>query len=167
MSYKWLTYKHNIQARCYLFRTLEFKSFISIPIYISIDGSFSFTQDYFLSLRIVVLLLYYLYCLCKLFKDRFFLRCFSFQKADAKVRTLSDIFQMFSEVFFLFSFRLPYSWLELGQKERKTLGFLHRFCQNVNCKAYRLLESGCKSSAYIYSIQIYLSFFHKFFETNL
>ena len=104
MSYKWFTYKHNIQARCYLFRTLEFKSFISIPIYISIDGSFSFTQDYFLSLRIVVLLLYYLYCLCKLFKDRFFLRCFSFQKADAKVRTLSDIFQIFSEVFFYFSF---------------------------------------------------------------
>ena len=119
MSYKWLTYKHNIQARCYLFRTLEFKSFISIPIYISIDGSFSFTQDYFLSLRIVVLLLYYLYCLCKLFKDRFFLRCFSFQKADAKVRTLSDIFQIFSEVFFIFLFPRRLSLRKGGKRKRK------------------------------------------------
>ncbi|RGX78100.1 hypothetical protein DXA68_12680 [Bacteroides stercorirosoris] len=91
----------------------------------------------------------------------------SFRKAGAKVRTLSHILQMFSEVFFLFSFRLPYSWLELGQKERKTVGFLRRFCQNVNCKAYHLLESGCKSSGYIHSLQIYLTLFRRFFETIL
>ena len=64
-----------------------------------------------------------------------------------------------------FSFRMLYSWSELRQKKRKTLEFLRRFCQNVNFKAYRLLESGCKSSRYIHSLQTYLSFFRNFFET--
>ena len=118
MSYKWLTYKHNIQARCYLFRTLEFKSFISIPIYISIDGSFSFTQDYFLLLSIVVLLLYYLYCLCKLFKDRFFLRWLFFSESGCKgknfIRYLPNIFGSF----FLFFFFLVVSLCEREAKEK-------------------------------------------------
>ncbi|KAB4129289.1 hypothetical protein GAQ33_15605, partial [Bacteroides uniformis] len=43
-----------------------------------------------------------------LFKDRSFHDCCSFQKADAKVRALKHIFQIFSEVFFyFFSFLFP------------------------------------------------------------
>ena len=54
-------------------------------------------------------LLYYLYCLCNSIIDRLSIGWpFFFRKAVAKVRTLSHIFQMFSEVFFfrssLFSF---------------------------------------------------------------
>ena len=36
----------------------------------------------------------------------------SSRKAGAKVRTFKHIFQMFPEVFFLFSFRTLYSWTE-------------------------------------------------------
>ena len=36
----------------------------------------------------------------------------SSRKAGAKVRTFKYIFQMFPEVFFLFSFRTLYSWTE-------------------------------------------------------
>ena len=36
----------------------------------------------------------------------------SSRKAGAKVRTFKHIFQMFPEVFFLFSFRTLYSWSE-------------------------------------------------------
>ena len=39
-----------------------------------------------------------------LFKDRFFYVGFLFRKADAKVKTFKYIFQIFSEVFFIFPF---------------------------------------------------------------
>ena len=74
---------------------------LSLPIYISIDGSFFYTQEHF----------YLRSCSCScttcivyvnLFKDRLFLIVVSFQKADAKVRTLSNIFQIIFEVFFIF-----------------------------------------------------------------
>ena len=51
-----------------------------------------------------------------LFKDRLFHDCCSFQKADAKVRTLKHIFQIFSEVFFHFSF---FSFLVVSLVERE------------------------------------------------
>ena len=51
-----------------------------------------------------------------LFKDRSFHDCCSFQKADAKVRTLKHIFQIFSEVFFIFSF---FSFLVVSLVERE------------------------------------------------
>ena len=162
MSYKWLTYKHNIQARCYLFRTLEFKSFISIPIYISIDGSFSFTQDYFLSLRIVVLLLYYLYCLCKLFKDRFFLRWLFFSESGCKgknfIRYLPNIFGSF----FIFLFPRRLSVRKGGKRKRKKERFLHRFLSECQSIAALVLESGCKSRGFIDISQIYLPLFYHF-----
>ena len=51
-----------------------------------------------------------------LFKDRSFHDCCSFQKADAKVRTLKHIFQIFSEVFFIFLF---FSFLVVSLVERE------------------------------------------------
>ncbi|RGM52558.1 hypothetical protein DXC07_17685 [Bacteroides uniformis] len=51
-----------------------------------------------------------------LFKDRLFHDCYSFQKADAKVRTLKHIFQIFSEVFFHFFF---FSFLVVSLVERE------------------------------------------------
>ncbi|KAB4227090.1 hypothetical protein GAP44_15570 [Bacteroides uniformis] len=51
-----------------------------------------------------------------LFKDRSFHDCCSFQKADAKVRTLKHIFQIFLEVFFHFSF---FSFLVVSLVERE------------------------------------------------
>ncbi|RHC75472.1 hypothetical protein DW831_03845, partial [Bacteroides uniformis] len=55
-----------------------------------------------------------------LFKDRSFHDCCSFQKADAKVRTLKHIFQIFSEVFFIFLFSLSSSsLLSKGRQKEK------------------------------------------------
>ena len=116
------------------------------------------------------MLLYYLYCLCKLFKDRFFLRCFSFQKADAKVRTLSDIFQIFSEVF-LFFFFLVVSLCEREAKEKgKKKGSYTVFCQNVKVSLLSFSKADAKvedlliSAKYIYPFFIT---FHKLFCNSL
>ena len=70
-----------------------------------------------------------------LFKDRSFHDCCSFQKADAKVRTLKHIFQIFSEVFLFFFFSLSSSSLlskgRQKEKGRKKTGhrFLKEECQ--------------------------------------
>ena len=64
-----------------------------------------------------------------LFKDRSFHDCCSFQKADAKVRTLKHIFQIFSEVFSffsLFSF-LVVSLVEREAKRKRKKKTGHRF----------------------------------------
>ena len=64
-----------------------------------------------------------------LFKDRSFHDCCSFQKADAKVRTLKHIFQIFSEVFFHFSFFsfLVVSLVEREAKRKRKKKTGHRF----------------------------------------
>ncbi|RHB67622.1 hypothetical protein [Bacteroides uniformis] len=65
-----------------------------------------------------------------LFKDRSFHDCCSFQKADAKVRTLKHIFQIFSEVFFYFSFFLfprRLSCRKGGKKKKEEKKTGHRF----------------------------------------
>ena len=64
-----------------------------------------------------------------LFKDRSFHDCCSFQKADAKVRTLKHIFQMFSEVFFIFSLFsfLVVSLVEREAKRKRKKKTGHRF----------------------------------------
>ena len=80
-----------------LFRTLEFKK-SQLPILISIDGSFYFTQVLLSPRR--NLLLYYLYCLCKSVQRSLLFEECSFSKADAKVKTFKHILQIFSEVFF-------------------------------------------------------------------
>ena len=73
-----------------LFRTLEFKKYL-LPNLLSNDGS--------------IFYLYYLYCL-SIFQRTNVASAASafFAKADAKIRTFSDNFQTFFEVFlFLFS----------------------------------------------------------------
>lgn len=64
-----------------------------------------------------------------LFKDRSFHDCCSFQKADAKVRTLKHIFQIFSEVFFIFLFFsfLVISLVEREAKRKRKKNPGHRF----------------------------------------
>ena len=64
-----------------------------------------------------VLLLYYLYCLCKSLQRSLLYVGFLFRKADAKVKTFKYIFQIFSEVFS--SFLFPVISLAKGRtKER-------------------------------------------------
>ena len=99
-----------------LFRTLEFKKYL-LPILLSNDGSFYFTQDRFFlrnkSCSCTTCIVY-----VNLFKDRFFYVGFLFRKADAKVKTFKYIFQIFSEVFFS-SFLFPVISLAKGRtKER-------------------------------------------------
>ncbi|MGR6882093.1 hypothetical protein QM006_00040, partial [Bacteroides uniformis] len=81
-----------------------------------------------------------------LFKDRSFHDCCSFQKADAKVRTLKHIFQIFSEVFLFFLFSLSSSSLlskgrqkEKGRKNRSP--FLER---RMSTRAAFVFKSGRK-----------------------
>ncbi|MDC1923631.1 hypothetical protein, partial [Bacteroides uniformis] len=70
-----------------------------------------------------------------------------FQKADAKVRTLKHIFQIFSEVFFIFFFfsLSSSSLLSKGrqkEKGRKTRSpFLER---RMSTRAAFVFKSGCK-----------------------
>ena len=109
---------------------------LSLPIYISIDGSFFYTQELSAKGRRS--------CSCttcivyvNLFKDRFFLIVASFRKADAKVRTFSYTLQMFLKFFFIFFFPVspesrPVTLLSKGggfQGERTLPPFLS---QNVN-----------------------------------
>ncbi|KAB4108661.1 hypothetical protein GAQ70_14415 [Bacteroides uniformis] len=82
-----------------------------------------------------------------LFKDRLFHDCCSFQKADAKVRTLKHIFQIFSEVFFIFLF---FSFLVVSlvereakrkRKKKNRSPFLER---RMSTRAAFVFKSGCK-----------------------
>ena len=120
---------------------------LSLPIYISIDGSFFYTQELSAKGRRS--------CSCttcivyvNLFKDRFFLIVASFRKADAKVRTFSYTLQMFLKFFFVFFFPVspesrPATLLSKGggfQGERT----LHRFLVRMStCRCFRF-KSGCK-----------------------
>ena len=65
------------------------------------------------------LLLYYLYCLCKSVQRSLILRLLFFSKADAKVRTLFNIFQIFSEVFFYFFLSSSHLSCERKNKEKE------------------------------------------------
>ena len=94
-----------------------------------------------------------------LFKDRFFYVGFLFRKADAKVKTFKYIFQIFSEVFFHFSFPRPKFRKKPMAKKRKMEAYrsvLLSECQNI---AAFVPESGCKSSAFTDICKIYTSFF--------
>ena len=85
---------------------------------ISIDGSFFYPDTYLKKLR-MYLLLYYLYCLCKSVQRSLVLRLLFFSKADAKVRTLFNIFQIFSEVFFIFFLSSSHLSCERKNKEKE------------------------------------------------
>ena len=81
-----------------------------------------------------------------LFKDRSFHDCCSFQKADAKVRTLKHIFQIFSEVFFSFFFFLFPRRLSCrkGGKKKKEEGPGTVSLKRMSTRAAFVFKSGCK-----------------------
>ena len=110
-----------------------------------------------------VLLLYYLYCLCKSLQRSLLYVGFLFRKADAKVKTFKYIFQIFSEVFFHLSF-FPSSLLRKGEQGKDSFyrpGFKKK-CVNQRCL---LFESGCKGKNFIsYLPNVFGSFFHSAFS---
>ena len=117
-----------------------------LPILLSNDGSFYFTQDRFFfrnkSCSCTTCIVY-----VNLFKDRFFYVGFLFRKADAKVKTFKYIFQIFSEVFFS-SFLFPVISLAKGRTKERLFyrpGFKKK-CVNQRCL---LFESGCKGKNFI------------------
>ena len=92
-------------------------------------------------------------------KEECQLALLSFSKAGAKVRTLKHNFQMFSEVFFHFSFPRPKFRKKPMAKKRKMEAYrsvLLSECQNI---AAFVPESGCKSRAFTDICKIYTSFF--------
>ena len=128
-----------------LFRTLEFKKAFQLPIYYKYWRFFFYPDTYLKKLR-MYLLLYYLYCLCKSVQRSLVLRLLFFSKADAKVRTLFNIFQIFSEVFFIFSFFK--SSLLRKEEQRKNCRYRPGFKKIVKQRCSHF-ESGCKGKNFI------------------
>lgn len=98
-----------------------------------------------------------------LFKDRLFHDCCSFQKADAKVRTLKHIFQIFSEVFFIFLFFLfprRLSCRKGGKKKKEEKKPGHRFLKE-ECQL--ALLSFSKAGAKVRTLKHNFQMFRKFF----
>ena len=105
------------------------------------------------------LLLYYLYCLCKSVQRSLVLRLLFFSKADAKVRALFHIFQIFSEVFFLFFFFLQVISLAKGRTKKKNCRYRPGFKKIVKQRCSHF-ESGCKGKNFIsYLPNVFGSFF--------
>ena len=127
---------------------------------ISIDGSFFYPDTYLKKLR-MYLLLYYLYCLCKSVQRSLVLRLLFFSKADAKVRTLFHIFQIFSEVFFIFSFFK--SSLLRKEEQRKRTVVTARISKRLSNNAALILKAGAKVRTLFHILQINLKFFSFFF----
>ena len=107
-----------------------------------------------------VLLLYYLYCLCKSVQRSLLFEECSFSKADAKVKTFKHILQIFSEVFFHLSF-FPSSLLRKGEQKKDCFTDPDsRKSVNQRCL---LFESGCKGKNFIsYLPNVFGSFFFVF-----
>lgn len=97
-----------------------------------------------------------------LFKDRSFHDCCSFQKADAKVRTLKHIFQIFSEVFlfFFFSFLVVSLVEREAKRKRKKKKTGHRFLKE-ECQL--ALLSFSKAGAKVRTLKHNFQMFRKFF----
>lgn len=129
---------------------------------ISIDGSFFYPGTYLKKSR-MYLLLYYLYCLCKSVQRSLVLRLLFFSKADAKVRTLFNIFQIFSEVF-LFFFFLQVISLAKGRTKKKNCRYRPDFKKIVKQRCSHF-ESGCKGKDFIpYTPNKSEVFFHFSFQ---
>ena len=107
------------------------------------------------------LLLYYLYCLCKSVQRSLVLRLLFFSKADAKVRTLFYIFQIFSEVFFIFFLSSSHLSCERKNKE-KNCRYRPGFKKIVKQRCSHF-ESGCKGKNFISytpnKSEVFFSFF--------
>jgi len=103
-----------------------------------------------------------------LFKDRSFHDCCSFQKADAKVRTLKHIFQIFSEVFSfsLFSF-LVVSLVEREAKRKRKKKTGHRFLKE-ECQLALLSfsKAGAKVRTLKHNFQMFPEVFFIFLFQN-
>ncbi|MDC1757261.1 hypothetical protein POZ09_12185, partial [Bacteroides uniformis] len=91
----------------------------------------------------------------------------SFQKADAKVRTLKHIFQIFSEVFFHFSFfsLSSSSLLSKGRQKEKGRRTRHRFFKE-ECQLALLSfsKAGAKVRTLKHNFQMFRKFFSFFFS---
>ena len=116
------------------------------------------------------LLLYYLYCLCKSVQRSLVLRLLFFSKADAKVRTLFHIFQIFSEVFLFFSF---FSFLVVSlvereaKRKRKKKKTGHRFLKE-ECQLALLSfsKAGAKVRTLKHNFQMFPEVFFTFLFQN-
>ena len=109
-----------------------------------------------------VLLLYYLYCLCKSLQRSLLYVGFLFRKADAKVKTFKYIFQIFSEVFFS-SFLFPVISLAKG-RTRKRFVLPTRIQEKVSTNAAYFLKAGAKVRTLFHIFQIFSEvFFHSAF----
>lgn len=100
-----------------------------------------------------------------LFKDRSFHDCYSFQKADAKVRNFKYILQIFSEVFSFFSlFSFPVVSLverEAKRKRKKNQApFLLKECQLA---LLSFSKAGAKVRTLKHNFQIFSEVFFSFF----
>ena len=143
-----------------LFRTLEFKKAFQLPIYYKY-WRFFFLPRYISQRLRMYLLLYYLYCLCKSVQRSLVLRLLFFSKADAKVRTLFHIFQIFSEVFFYF-FSFFESSLLRKEEQRKRTVVTARISKRLSNNAALILKAGAKVRTLFHILQINLKFFFIF-----
>ena len=138
-----------------LFRTLEFKKYL-LPILLSNDGSFYFTQDRFFlrnkSCSCTTCIVY-----VNLFKDRFFYVGFLFRKADAKVKTFKYIFQIFSEVFFIFPFSRHLSCERENKEKIRFTGPDSR--KSVSTNAAYFLKAGAKVRTLFHIFQMFSEVF--------
>ena len=137
-----------------LFRTLEFKKYL-LPNLLSNDGSFYFTQDRFFfrnkSCSCTTCIVY-----VNLFKDRFFYVGFLFRKADAKVKTFKYIFQIFSEVFFIFPFSRH---LSCERENKEKIRLPTRIQEKVSTNAAYFLKAGAKIRTLFHIFQMFSEIF--------
>ena len=92
-----------------------------------------------------------------LFKDRFFYVGFLFRKADAKVKTFKYIFQIFSEVFFIFPFSRHLSCeRENKEKIRLPTRIQEKVCQPT---LLTFLKAGAKIRTLFYIFQMFSEVF--------
>ena len=98
-----------------------------------------------------------------LFKDRFFYVGFLFRKADAKVKTFKYIFQIFSEVFFIFPFSRH---LSCERKNKEKIRFTDPDSRkSVSTNAAYFLKAGAKVRTLFHIFQMFSEvFFHSAFS---
>ena len=126
-----------------------------LPILLSNDGSFYFTQDRFFfrnkSCSCTTCIVY-----VNLFKDRFFYVGFLFRKADAKVKTFKYIFQIFSE--FFSSFLFPSSLLRKGEQGKDCFTDPDSR-KSVSTNAAYFLKAGAKVRTLFHIFQMFSEVF--------
>ncbi len=126
-----------------------------LPILLSNDGSFYFTQDRFFfrnkSCSCTTCIVY-----VNLFKDRFFYVGFLFRKADAKVKTFKYIFQIFSE--FFSSFLFPSSLLRKGEQGKDCFTDPDSR-KSVSTNAAYFLKAGAKIRTLFHIFQMFSEVF--------